>query len=36
LETLDCNKKAPAPRLPEEVIKNTSAKYKEAQDKLIS
>ncbi|MFT7458753.1 MAG: phosphoribosylaminoimidazole-succinocarboxamide synthase [Planctomycetota bacterium] len=36
LETLDWNKKAPAPRLPEEVIKNTSAKYKEAQDKLIS
>ncbi len=36
LETLDWDKTAPGPRLPEEVIKNTSAKYKEARDKLIS
>ena len=35
LETLDWDKKAPGPRLPEEVIKNTSAKYKEARDRLI-
>lgn len=36
LETLDWDKKAPGPHLPEEVIKNTAAKYKEARDKLIS
>jgi len=36
LETLDWDKTAPGPRLPEEGIKNTSAKYKEARDKLIS
>ncbi len=35
LETLDWDKTAPGPRLPEEVINNTSAKYKEARDKLI-
>ena len=36
LETLDWNKKAPGPTLPEEVILNTAAKYREAQDKLIA
>ena len=36
LETLDWNKTAPGPKLPEEVIKNTAAKYEEAKDKLIS
>jgi len=36
LETLDWDKKAPGPTLPEEVILNTAAKYKEAQNKLIS
>jgi phosphoribosylaminoimidazole-succinocarboxamide synthase len=35
LETLDWNKSPPAPRLPEEVIRNTSAKYREARDRLI-
>ena len=30
LETLDWNKKAPGPRLPDEVIARTSAKYREA------
>jgi phosphoribosylaminoimidazole-succinocarboxamide synthase len=35
LETLEWDKKAPGPRLPEEVIANTAAKYKEAQDKLM-
>jgi phosphoribosylaminoimidazole-succinocarboxamide synthase len=34
LETLDWNKSPPAPRLPEEVIRNTSAKYREARDRL--
>ena len=36
LETLDWDKTAPGPRLPEEVIYNTAAKYEEARDKLIS
>jgi phosphoribosylaminoimidazole-succinocarboxamide synthase len=36
LETLDWDKKAPGPGLPEEVMNNTAAKYKEAQDRLIS
>jgi phosphoribosylaminoimidazole-succinocarboxamide synthase len=36
LETLDWDKKAPAPALPEEIIVNTSAKYKEAQEKLLA
>jgi phosphoribosylaminoimidazole-succinocarboxamide synthase len=36
LETLDWDKKAPGPTLPEKVILNTAAKYKEAQNKLIS
>ena len=35
LETLDWNKQAPAPELPAEVIANTAAKYKEAQNKLL-
>ena len=35
LETLAWNKKAPGPRLPPEVIKNTAAKYREARDRLI-
>ncbi|MCL2875430.1 MAG: phosphoribosylaminoimidazolesuccinocarboxamide synthase [Betaproteobacteria bacterium] len=34
LETLDWNKKAPAPRLPEEVIARTAAKYREAYTRL--
>lgn len=34
LETLDWDKTPPGPNLPEEVIKNTAAKYKEAQDRL--
>lgn len=36
LETLDWDKTAPGPRLPDDVIKNTAAKYQEARDKLIS
>ncbi|SEQ04145.1 phosphoribosylaminoimidazole-succinocarboxamide synthase [Solimonas aquatica] len=31
LETLDWNKKAPGPQLPEEIIARTAAKYREAQ-----
>ena len=34
LETLDWNKKAPAPRLPAEVIAHTSDKYREALERL--
>ena len=34
LETLDWNKTAPGPKLPEEVIRNTAAKYREALRKL--
>ena len=34
LETLDWDKKAPGPRLPEEVIRNTTAKYLEAEQRL--
>jgi phosphoribosylaminoimidazole-succinocarboxamide synthase len=34
LETLDWNKKAPAPRLPAEVITKTSEKYREAYERL--
>jgi len=34
LETLDWDKKAPAPRLPEEVIARTAAKYREAFERL--
>lgn len=36
LETLDWDKKAPGPALPDEIIKNTQAKYQEAADKLLS
>lgn len=35
LETLDWDKKAPGPKLPEEIIKNTQIKYQEAADKLL-
>ena len=35
LETLDWGKTAPGPALPEDVIRNTAAKYKEAQERLI-
>jgi phosphoribosylaminoimidazole-succinocarboxamide synthase len=34
LETLDWNKTAPAPKLPAEVIAKTSAKYREALERL--
>lgn len=34
LETLDWDKKAPGPNLPAEVINNTAAKYREAQERL--
>ena len=34
LETLDWNKKAPGPRLPDDVIARTSAKYREACEQL--
>ena len=34
LETLDWDKKPPAPRLPQEIIEKTAAKYREAQDRL--
>ena len=34
LETLDWDKTAPGPALPEEVIVNTAAKYREAMEKL--
>ncbi len=36
LESLDWDKTAPAPRLPEEVAKQCAAKYQEAADKLIA
>ena len=36
LETLGWNKTPPGPRLPESIINNTAAKYREAQDRLIS
>jgi phosphoribosylaminoimidazole-succinocarboxamide synthase len=35
LETLSWDKTPPGPSLPDEVIQNTAAKYKEAQDRLI-
>lgn len=35
LETLDWNKKAPGPELPDEIIKNTQIKYQEASAKLL-
>lgn len=34
LETLDWNKKAPGPVLPDEVVANTAAKYREAQRRI--
>jgi phosphoribosylaminoimidazole-succinocarboxamide synthase len=34
LETLDWNKKAPAPPLPEEIVRKTGEKYMEALEKL--
>ena len=34
LETLDWNKQAPGPKLPQEIIDNTSAKYLEACEKI--
>jgi phosphoribosylaminoimidazole-succinocarboxamide synthase len=34
LETLDWNKKAPGPRLPPEILARTSAKYREALERL--
>ncbi len=34
LETLDWDKKAPGPNLPDEVVANTAAKYREAQTRL--
>ena len=36
LETLDWDKQAPGPALPEEVIQQTSAKYREAQTRLLN
>ena len=36
LETLDWDKKAPAPQLPDEIISKTAAKYSEAETRLIS
>ena len=36
LETLDWDKTAPGPSLPQDVIDNTAAKYKEARDILIT
>jgi phosphoribosylaminoimidazole-succinocarboxamide synthase len=35
LETLDWDKKAPGPSLPDEIISNTQAKYQEAADRLL-
>lgn len=35
LETLDWDKKAPGPRLPQEVIRKTAEKYREAERRLI-
>ncbi len=35
LETLDWDKKAPGPALPEEIITNTQIKYQEAANKLL-
>lgn len=36
LETLDWDKTPPAPSLPAEVMNNTAAKYKEAQERLMN
>ena len=35
LETLDWNKQAPGPKLPDEIILRTADKYREAQRRLI-
>ena len=35
LETLDWNKQAPGPELPDDIIENTCKKYKEAESQLI-
>jgi len=35
LETLDWDKKAPGPLLPDEIVEKTAAKYREAQRRLI-
>jgi phosphoribosylaminoimidazole-succinocarboxamide synthase len=35
LETLDWNKQAPGPELPDDIIENTCNKYKEAESQLI-
>tara|TARA_R110002049_G_scaffold252264_2_gene427352 strand:- start:88728 stop:89621 length:894 start_codon:yes stop_codon:yes gene_type:complete len=35
LETLDWDKKAPGPALPDEIIRNTQAKYQEAANRLL-
>ncbi len=35
LETLDWNKKPPAPQLPSNIIEKTAAKYREAQQRLV-
>ncbi len=35
LETLDWNKQAPGPNLPEDVVQKTSAKYREAYQKIV-
>ncbi|RFA31222.1 phosphoribosylaminoimidazolesuccinocarboxamide synthase [Alkalilimnicola ehrlichii] len=35
LETLDWDKKAPGPRLPESILEQTAAKYREAKERLI-
>jgi phosphoribosylaminoimidazole-succinocarboxamide synthase len=36
LETLDWNKKAPGPKLPQEIITDTKNKYGQLRDMLIS
>jgi len=36
LETLDWNKQAPGPELPDDIIENTCNKYKEAESQLIN
>lgn len=36
LETLDWNKQAPGPRLPAEILERTSAKYREALERLTA
>ncbi len=36
LETLDWDKKAPGPELPQNIVDNTQAKYQEAADRLLS